>query len=378
MRLQNSTSVELYRKPDSGVKHADWVWPARVVASRAGAGYNDAMTWGMVGHEWAVDLLREHVRRDQVRHAYLLTGSDGLGKRTLAVRFAQVLCCSQPPEPGERCGTCRSCRMIAQGEYPDLHLVEAETTGGQLKVEQVRELSRLLSLAPYEGRMRVALLLRFHEANDSAANALLKTLEEPSPQVVLILTARSQQALLPTIVSRCEVIPLRQVKQDQVERALQDRGATPGQAELIASLADGRPGWAISHVDDRALLERRTQLLDEMMELTAEGRAGRFAYVESMLKKKDTEAQRQVALQALEQWAALWRDAMLRSYSADRVRLRNIDRTAYVDALVGAIDAPTLAAVVQNAEETRAAIERNVNVRLALENWLLDVPEIRK
>jgi len=337
-----------------------------------------AMHWDMIGHEWAVDLLREHVRRKQVRHAYLFTGSDGLGKRTLAVRFAQVLCCSQPPAPGERCGTCRSCRLIAQGEYPDLHLVEAETTGGQLKVEQVRDLSRQLSLAPYEGRMRVALLLRFHEANDSAANALLKTLEEPSPQVVLILTARSQQALLPTIVSRCEVIPLRQVRQEQVEHALQERGAAPEQAELIASLADGRPGWAISHVEDRAMLEHRSQLLDEMMELIAESRAGRFAYIESMLHKKDTEAQRQAALQALEQWSALWRDAMLRSQGADQVRLRNIDRTADVETLVGAIDAAALAAVVQNAEQARAAIERNVNVRLALENWLLDVPEIQE
>jgi DNA polymerase-3 subunit delta' len=336
----------------------------------------DGMSWDLIGHTWAADLLREHIRRKQIRHAYLFTGSDGLGKRTLALYFAQALCCTDPPAVGERCSNCRACRLIERGQYPDLHLVQSEAAGNQLKVEQVRGLSRQLALAPYEGKLRVALLLRFHEANESAANALLKTLEEPAPQVVLILTARSKEALLPTIVSRCEVIPLRQVPEQAIEAALVERDAVPEKARLIASLADGRPGWAISHLEDQAMLERRAQLLDDMMELVANNRAGRFHYIEAMLEKKDAEAQRQTAVEALDQWSSLWRDALLRSYEGQRAPLRNIDRPEDIDRLARHLDSSLIARVLKEAERTRAAVERNVNVRLALEAWLLDVPRV--
>jgi DNA polymerase-3 subunit delta' len=334
------------------------------------------MTWDMIGHEWAVDLLCEHIRRSRIQQAYLITGADGLGKRTLGLRLTQALCCTNPPEIGERCGECRACRLIQSGEYPDLHVIQSETIGGQLKVEQIRELSRQLALAPFEGKLRVALLLRFHEANENAANALLKTLEEPASQVVLILTARSKEALLPTIVSRCEVIPLRQVSETEVQTALQDRGATPQNASLFASLADGRPGWAIRHFEDQTMLDRRAQLLDELMELVQSTRAGRFQYLEAMLEKKDTEAQRQAALEALDHWSSLWRDAMLSSFHADKVNLRNIDRVDDIRRLAGELETPVITHVLQEAEATRAAIERNVNVRLALETWLLDVPKL--
>jgi DNA polymerase-3 subunit delta' len=336
----------------------------------------DGMTWDLIGHAWAADLLREHIRRREIRHAYLITGADGLGKRTLGLSFAQALCCTDPPAAGDRCGKCRACRLIDRGEYPDLHVVQSEAAGAQLKVEQVRELSRQLALAPYEGKLRVALLLRFHEANASAANALLKTLEEPAPQVVLILTARSKEALLPTIVSRCEVIPLRQVPETEIEIALEERGAASENARLVVSLADGRPGWAISHLEDRAMLGRRSQLLDEMMELVGNDRAGRFHYIEAMLDKKDAEAQRRVAVEALDHWSSLWRDAMLRSYEGENAPLRNIDRPNDVEKLARNLDSSVIAQVLKEAEQTRAAIEGNVNVRLALETWLLEVPRL--
>jgi DNA polymerase-3 subunit delta' len=335
------------------------------------------MTWDMIGHEWAARMLQEHIQHQRIRHAYLITGADGLGKRTLGLRFAQALSCVNPPAVGERCGACRVCRLIECGEFPDLHLVQSESIGGTLKVEQVRELSRQLALAPYEGKLRVALLLRFHEANESAANALLKTLEEPASQVVLILTARTKEALLPTIVSRCEVVPLRPVNQAEINAALLERGASTEAGQLVASLADGRPGWAIRHVEDRDMLERRSQQLDEMMELAGSSRAVRFKYIEEMLEKKDAEAQRQVALEALDHWSSLWRDAMLDSYQAQGARLRNLDRREDIQRLVSTLDSSQITHVLQMAEQTRAAIERNVNVRLALETWLLDVPGLK-
>ena len=134
--------------------------------------------WNVLGHEWASEMLRQHITRDAIRHAYLFAGPPGVGRRTLALRFSQALNCTQPIAPGVPCGACRDCKEIEAMRHPDLMVVQAETEGGILKVERIREARRTLMLKPYQSRYRVALFLRFQEANDSAANALLKTLEE--------------------------------------------------------------------------------------------------------------------------------------------------------------------------------------------------------
>ena len=123
-------------------------------------------------------MLKQHLMRDSIRHAYLFSGPPGLGRRTLALRLAQALNCPQPVEPGEPCGKCKTCQQIERMQYADLAVIQAEKEGGTLKVEQIRSVRQSLVLKPYQGKYRVALFLRFQEANANAANALLKTLEE--------------------------------------------------------------------------------------------------------------------------------------------------------------------------------------------------------
>ena len=142
-----------------------------------------ADNWNLLGHEWAVDMLRQHAAHDEIRHAYLFCGPPGLGRRSLALRLAEALYCTNPPGPGIPCGICRDCKQIDAMQHPDMNVIQAldgddlPKEGGTLKVDQIREVQRSLSLKPYQSKFRVALFLRFQEANDNAANALLMTLE---------------------------------------------------------------------------------------------------------------------------------------------------------------------------------------------------------
>src|SRR5574342_1064034 len=112
--------------------------------------------WNLVGHEWAVNLLKKHVAQGATRHAYLFAGPPGVGRRTLALRFAQALNCQMPIKAGIPCGECRDCKQIAAMQHADLTVVQADSQGGILKVDQVREARRILTLKPYQATYRVA------------------------------------------------------------------------------------------------------------------------------------------------------------------------------------------------------------------------------
>ncbi|MDP2400890.1 MAG: DNA polymerase III subunit, partial [Actinomycetota bacterium] len=240
------------------------------------------MSWDILHHEWAVRMLQQHIRHSQLKHAYLFTGPPGVGRRTLALRFCQALNCINPPVPGEACGVCRACTLTMRMQHPDLALVEAEREGGVIRVEQARELQRSLSLSPYEARYRVALLLRFHEANHNTQNALLKTLEEPPERVILLLTADTPESLLATISSRCEILRLRPMPLPRLAELLETRHGIPSaEARLLAHLAAGRVGVAIRYHESPELNQRRLGWLEDIYQLLRENQRQRFAFAEA-------------------------------------------------------------------------------------------------
>jgi DNA polymerase-3 subunit delta' len=326
--------------------------------------------WNVLGHEWAVDLLRGHLKNERVRHAYLFTGPQGVGRRTLALRLAQTLNCSQPLGPGIPCGECRACRLIDRMQHPDFMVVQAEEVGTTLKVDQIRELQRTLSLSPYEATYKIALLLRFEEANPSAANALLKTLEEPPSQVVMLLTASDGEALLPTIVSRCEVIRLRPLSVTQVSVGLQNQWGIPApQADLLAHLSGGRPGLALRLSQNPEMLEQRQIRLEEHQRMLKASRVERFNYAEELSKD------RAILLSTLQTWLTLWRDVMLQT-ARSSTPLTNVDQANEIKTLAEKIDLSTALNMVNRLERALEQIEHYLNARLVTEVLMLDLPHL--
>ncbi|MEN8172983.1 MAG: DNA polymerase III subunit [Chloroflexota bacterium] len=333
--------------------------------------HTDVNSWGMIGHTWAVDLLARHITNQRIRHAYLITGPQSIGRRTLALRFAQSLNCPQPPAPGTPCRTCRTCNQIENLQHPDLSVIKTLEDKKQIIIDQIRELQRTLSLAPYEAPYRIALLLNFEEANPSAANALLKSLEEPPPKVIMLLTAVDTESLLPTIVSRCEKIRLRPTALDATIHGL---GAhlemDPQDAEPLARIAGGRPGFAINLHQNPEIGEQRSTWLDDHQELLRSNRVARFQYAEALSNNKA------VIPEVLQTWLTLWRDVLLCSHGA-AAPISNIDRKTEIDHLTNVLKPTDVEKIIRQIERANILLSKNVNVRLTAEVLMLELPYLR-
>jgi DNA polymerase-3 subunit delta' len=334
------------------------------------------MPWNLIGHQWAVQHLQRDLARGRLRHAYLFAGVPGIGKRTLALQFAQAVHCLNPPGP---CGQCRPCRLIAKGGHPDALVIHSEqmprkSRSGEdsqtrsIKIEQMRELEQLIALSPYESHHRTPLILRFHEATAAAQNALLKTLEEPPAQVVLLLTTDSPDLLLPTIVSRCQVLLMRPLPVASVESALLERGAPPAQAALLAHLSGGRIGWALQAATDQGVLAERQAQLEEMLALLAAPPRDRRQYAEVLGKRG-----RLAVAATLELWQTWWRDVLLAASRA-QAPLANVDYGERIQHLAERLEPARVHTFLQALRATGHALERNGNARLALEVLMFDFP----
>jgi len=345
-----------------------------------GVGYNCLMPWNLTGHEWAANILCQHVSRGEMRHAYLITGPAGVGRRTLALRFAQAVNCTQPAAPGEPCGACRACTQIDRMTHPDLSVVQAGREGGDIAVDAVRQLQRALNLAPYEARFRIALLLRFEEATASAQNALLKTLEEAPEKVILLLTAENAEALLPTIVSRCEILRLRPLPLEVVRDSLTARGVDAEKADLLAHVCGGRPGLAFRLSQDGERMAQRGAWLDDLWQLLHASRAERFAFAERAAStrgntREERDRLRENLREMMLTWLSFWRDALLRA-AGTSAPLTNPDQAARVEQAAITAEISGARRVITALEDALPRLG-NANLQLLMEVLLLELPHLR-
>ena len=336
--------------------------------------------WSLIGNGHAVTGLAESLRLGRGAHAYLIEGPAGVGKMTLALDLAQALNCTGDEPP---CGECVQCHRIARGKHADVQVIglraQDDDEGAahkELRIEQIKELQQAAGLSPFEGSFRVFIIDGAEDLNGEAANRLLKTLEEPPPAVCIILISSDAARLLPTITSRCRRIVLRPLTATAVEEALVSHWkAEPERAALLARLAEGRIGWAVSAAHDETVLAGRSAQLDEVVGLSSQGYHDRLSLAGKLAAGygRDREGLHGW-LVLMEQW---WRDLLLVKGGRPDLAV-NLDRQSELESAARSLPLSAIAGALVRARSASEHLEKNVNPRLALDVLMVNLPLIRR
>ena len=334
--------------------------------------------WQTVGHERAINALRKGIQSGRLSHAYLLVGPASVGKMTLALDLARAVNCLGDDPP---CGVCLQCRRVTRGLHADVHVLGLERqqtdesrTRVAIGIGQVRAIQREASLKPYEGKRRVLIFDGAERLSEEAANALLKTLEEPPDQVLLILLATDAETLPSTIVSRCALLKLRPLPRALLACQLQaNHGADREKADDIARLSGGRLGWALEALGDPTLLKRRAERFQNVQDIVGGNLEERFSFAAGLASRFTRD--RDVARQEIALWLEWWRDVMVVKEGAEDL-VENLAVADSIQSVAQSLSSAQIAAAIGAINEASAHLESNVNARLALEGLMLALPRL--
>ena len=319
----------------------------------------------VIGHTKLTALLTRAVARESVPPTLLLAGPAGVGKWRAALAIAEALNCPARVD-GDACGVCRSCDRIARNLHVDVLALTPDDTG-KIKLDEVRDAIKACDYRPFEGRRRVVLIRDADALIDQAQNALLKSLEEPPPATVFVLTSAAPDALLRTVRSRTMRLTFGRLTIDEVERLLvRDHQREPADARRLAGLADGSVGTALA-LGSSDMADTREAALRLLGAAAEHDLAGRLAVAKAVVGEKKDERTRQEMKAVLQLASSLARDLSLLHAGSDRRLLANGDLGDRLDRLARTLPAPAARKAFATVDRALSALDRNAGVKLVTE-----------
>ncbi|MEK7615518.1 MAG: AAA family ATPase [Patescibacteria group bacterium] len=292
----------------------------------------------IIGHKVAQDVLLRMVKNERIPHAILFVGPSHVGKTHLATALIQYL--NQTTKP---LSALSDVSVLVRGTDP-----KTKKRKSAISVKQVRALIERLSMSSMDGSWKIGFVQEADRLSTGAANALLKTLEEPKGKTLLLLRAPSVESVLPTIASRCQTIRLSPVSKADISLALEKRGLGPQEAREIAAQSLGRPGLALKFVNDGAFRARKETAINQARTLLHASLATQFQSVAELIPKQDVDKSHALS-QLLQDWSEVVREDLLRLDESTPFNVR----------------------VLRRIEEIQSAMRHNVNPHLALEHLFL-------
>lgn len=323
----------------------------------------------VVGHVKQLETLRAALSTQRLHHAYLFLGPEGVGKRTVAMALAQAIHCDE--SNGDSCGNCVNCARLNDANHPDVRVIGPLAGKNEITIQQIRELERDLRYRSFSGKRKIAIVDPAAAMNPSAQNALLKTLEEPPENSLIILIAPNGGRLLPTLRSRCLRLTFAPLPRVEVAAFLKNRrGFQADDAEFLAAMSMGSIGVA-ANLDQATLIERRRFWSGMLSELKSGDYQSASAAAEALATSRDE------ALEFLG-WAESWyRDLMVHALMNNSNELVNLDMEKQIEQQGAAVGARRALDALARIGDATGGIHRNLNRRMVLEKFLFGVVERR-
>ncbi|HHW71335.1 MAG TPA: DNA polymerase III subunit delta' [Clostridiales bacterium] len=317
----------------------------------------------VIGQSSLLDRFETMISSGRVAHAYLLAGPEGIGKTTMGKIFANMLLCTSSVD--RPCGVCQSCMQFASGNHPDF--IQLIPNGKSIKVDDILNLRRDIVIKPYQGNRKVYMVDDAHTMTQFAQNALLKTLEEPPSYATIILGTDNINALLPTIISRCQAIPMKRMPSDDIYAILIERGLSSDEANIFARMSEGLPGRAIA-----LSLDENFKVLREDV----------ISYLDNLLSMKSWEILKHTALfmdnrddigTILDILVVFMRDVLIYSETGDYNLIINRDKKSNINLYSNLFTTRQIKTIIENIETARKMLNDNANYQLTIENMLLSI-----
>lgn len=325
------------------------------------------MSWNdLKQQERVVHILKGSLKNDRLSHAYLFAGPRGAGKREMAIELAKALYCEQ--ESHDSCNQCANCRRIQHGNHPDVYLVEPD--GGSIKISQIRELQRQFSFRSSEGNRKIYILDQADTMTVQAANSLLKFLEEPSSQVTAILLTEKIHAMLPTILSRCQLITFSALPPETIIQTLTSEGMAEPIARTTAQLAAG-----LNEARKLCQSERFAQLRNQVVQLSEDilfrGSYALVSLQDKLLKSDYTRDDHVMFLDLYQLWL---RDLML-WHAGKKDEVSFIDHSDVLNKQALRMNMMQIVKGMEQVQSTRQRLEQHANPQLSFERMALLLQE---
>ena len=306
----------------------------------------------VLGHDRSLSIIKAHLANSHFSGAYIFSGPEGIGKRMVAKIIAKQLNCTEQVD--RPCGACSSCLKIQKEEHPDLHIIQHGQS--QIKIEDIRDILRQANFRPYEGAVKVFIIDNAHKLNSEAANSLLKVLEEPPADVLIILITHKPQNIIKTVLSRCKVIKFCPLIRAQLETVLiKNYALDKATAHFLAYYAEGRLGLAL-RLKDTPLLQEKNKIFDS------------FILSSKPLDRNimgQSKEQLQVCLNILASW---FRDIYLLKCGASDEEIIHLDRHSDLLKLIPKFSFKRLDDIMATLSESSLYLEKNINSKLLLHN----------
>jgi DNA polymerase-3 subunit delta' len=317
----------------------------------------------VVGQRRALNVFSKSLSNDRVAHACIIIGPDGIGKSILAMHMAAALLCTGSNKP---CGKCNSCSKAEKNIHPDIKVIASSKRS--IGIDEVRDFIEEMYMKPYEGTRKVFIIKGAGTMTVQAQNAILKTLEEPPSDCVIIMLSESTEGLLDTILSRCQIIKLNRVSLDCIKDYLLEKGIDREKADMASRLSDGIIGNALKYCDD-SFLKFRGELIDTAKKMVRNNIVQSFELAEYFSKNKND-------IDEIFDMLTIWfRDIIVLKHVRDKDLIINKDCYDLLVEESGILSYNRLDRIMDEIKNIRLKLKQNANYQLSIEVMLLNIQE---